>query len=110
VWEVEATLAAGKRHVAAKRKYYIDEDTWQIILFDGWDAKGELWRTNYTLTLLAPDIPALIGNVMWGGYDLQTGAYYLNLAFNELPVQMKVLPPLQRSFFSPEELANESAR
>jgi hypothetical protein len=110
VWEVEATLAAGKRHVAAKRKYYIDEDTWQIILFDGWDAKGELWRTNYTLTLLAPDIPALLGHVMWGGYDLQTGAYYLNLAFNELPVQMKVLPPLQRSFFSPEELANESAR
>ena len=110
VWEVEATLAAGKRHVSARRKYYIDEDSWQIILFDGWDAKGELWRTNFTLTLLAPDIPALLGNVMWGGYDLQTGAYYLNLATNELPGQIKVLPSLQNSFFSPEELANESAR
>ncbi len=110
VWEVEATLATGKRHVAAKRKYYIDEDSWQIILFDGWDAKGELWRTNFTLTLLAPDIPALLGNVMWGGYDLQTGAYYLNLATNELPGQIKVLPSLQNGFFSPEELANEGAR
>lgn len=110
VWEVEATLAAGKRHVAAKRTYYIDEDTWQIILFDGWDAKGELWRTNYTLTLTAPDIPAVIGNMFWGGYDLQTGAYYLNMATNELPVQLKVLPTLQRSVFSPEELANESSR
>jgi hypothetical protein len=110
VWEVEATLAPGKRHVAAKRKYYIDEDSWQIILFDGWDAKGELWRTNFTLTLLAPDIPALLGQVMWGGYELQTGAYYLNLAFNELPLQLKVLPSLPRSFFSPEELANESTR
>jgi len=110
VWELEATLAAGKRHVSAKRKYYIDEDSWQIILFDGWDAKGELWRTNFTLTLLAPDIPALLGNVMWGGYDLQTGAYYLNMASNELPGQIKVLPSLQNSFFSPEELANESAR
>ena len=47
---------------------------------------------------------------MWGGYDLQTGAYYLNLATNELPGQIKVLPSLQNSFFSPEELSNESAR
>lgn len=110
VWEVEATLAAGKRHVVPKRRYYIDEDSWQIVLLDGWDAKGELWRTNYTLTLLAPDIPAVVGNMMWGGYDLHTGAYYLNMASNELPVQYKPVPPLPRSFFSPEELANEGVR
>ena len=110
VWEVEATLAEGKRHVVAKRKYYIDEDSWQIILFDGWDAKGELWRTNFTLTLLAPDLPAVVGNMLWGGYDLQTGAYYLNMASNELPMQYKPVPPLPKSFFSPEELANEGAR
>jgi hypothetical protein len=110
VWEVEATLAAGKRHVVPKRRYYVDEDSWQIVLLDGWDAKGEIWRTNYTLTLLAPDIPAVIGNMLWGGYDLQTGAYYLNMASNELPVQYKAVPPLPRSFFSPEELANEGAR
>ncbi|WP_311224105.1 MULTISPECIES: DUF1329 domain-containing protein [unclassified Acidovorax] len=110
VWEVEATLAAGKRHVAAKRKYYIDEDSWQIVLFDGWDAKGELWRTNFALMLTAPDIPTVLGNVFWGGYDMQTGAYYLNMATNELPVQVKTLPTLQRSFFSPEELANEGTR
>jgi hypothetical protein len=110
VWEVEATLAAGKRHVVPKRRYYVDEDSWQIVLLDGWDAKGEIWRTNYTLTLLAPDIPAVIGNMLWGGYDLQTGAYYLNMASNELPVQYKAVPALPRSFFSPEELANEGAR
>ncbi|MDR6212395.1 hypothetical protein QE399_000084 [Paracidovorax wautersii] len=111
VWEVEATLAPGKRHVAAKRKYYIDEDSWQIVLFDGWDAKGELWRTNYALMLTAPDLQgAVLGNVFWGGYDMQTGAYYLNMASNELPSQMKTMPTLQRSFFSPEELANEGTR
>jgi hypothetical protein len=110
VWEVEATLAAGKRHVVPKRKYYIDEDSWQIVLFDGWDAKGELWRTNYTLTLLAPDLPAVVGNMMWGGYDLQTGAYYLNMASNELPTQYKAVAPIPKSFFSPEELANEGTR
>lgn len=110
VWEVEATLAAGKRHVAAKRKYYIDEDTWQIILFDGWDAKGDLWRTNFALPYTMPDVPAVTGQVMWGAYNLQTGAYFLNAALNELPIQMKALPSLSSSFFSPEELANESSR
>ena len=110
VWEVEATLAAGKRHVVPKRKYYIDEDSWQIVLIDGWDAKGELWRTNYTLTLLASDIPALIGNMVWGGYDLQTGAYYLNMASNELQAQYKPVAPIPKAFFSPEELANEGTR
>jgi hypothetical protein len=110
VWEIDATLAAGKRHVVPKRKYYLDEDTWQILLIDGWDAKGELWRTNYTLTLLAPDIPAVLGNMLWGGYDLQTGAYYLNMAANELPKQLHTLPTIPKSFFSPDELANESGR
>jgi hypothetical protein len=110
VWEVEATLAAGKRHVVPKRKYYIDEDTWQIILIDGWDAKGEVWRTNFTLTLLAPDVPAVVGNMVWGGYDLQTGAYYLNMASNELAAQYKTVPQIPKAFFSPEELANEGTR
>lgn len=110
VWEVEATLISGKRHVIPKRKYYLDEDTWQIVLFDGWDAKGQLWHTNYSLMLTAPDIPAVINGVMWGGYDLQTGAYYYNMAPNELPRQYELKPSIPRSFFSPESLASEGAR
>ncbi|MFZ2827093.1 DUF1329 domain-containing protein [Hydrogenophaga sp.] len=110
VWEVEATLAAGKRHVVPKRKYYIDEDSWQIVLLDGWDAKGQLWRTNYSLMLTAPDIPAVSSFVMWGGYDLQTGAYYLNMSSNELPRQYEVKEPIPRAFFSPESLSSEGGR
>jgi len=110
VWEVEATLADGKRHVVPKRKYYVDEDSWQIVLLDGWDAKGELWRTNYSLTLLAPDVPTVTSFVLWGGYDLQTGAYYLNMASNELPKQYEILPTLERAVFSPDALANEGTR
>ncbi|MTV41086.1 DUF1329 domain-containing protein [Duganella radicis] len=111
VWEVEATLAQGKRHVVPKRKYYVDEDTWQIVAIDGWDASGELVRTNYTLTLLASDLPAVISNSHWGGYDLRTGAYYINMASNELSIQYKpTSTPLTPADFSPEALANEGAR
>lgn len=111
VWEIEATLSQGKRHVVPKRKYYVDEDTWQIIAFDGWDASGELVRTNYSLTLLAPDLPALVAYSHWGGYDLRTGAYYINMASNELPTQFKAMsPPFTPADFSPDSLANEGAR
>ncbi len=109
VWEVEATVAPGKRHVVAKRRYYLDEDTWQIILIDGYDAQGQIWRSNYTLTLLAPDIPAVVGTLMWGTYNVQTGAYLLNSSSNELPVQYKAISRLPTSFFSPDELASQGS-
>ncbi|USX19564.1 DUF1329 domain-containing protein [Oxalobacteraceae bacterium OTU3REALA1] len=110
VWEVEATVAPGKRHVVSKRRYYLDEDTWQIIQIDGYDAQGQIWRSNYALTLLAPDLPALLANVMWGVYNVQTGAYLLNASANETPNQYKAIPRLPLSYFGPEELANQGAR
>lgn len=109
VWEIEATVAAGKRHVVAKRKLYLDEDTWQILLTDGWDAQGKLWRMVYTLTELAPDIPALIGNTAWGVYNLQNGGYYLNASTNGSK-QVAIVPRRPDSYFSPEELANMGTR
>jgi len=110
VWEVEATLKEGKRHVVPKRKYYLDEDTWQILLQDGWDAQGNIWRLNYSLTLLCPDFPVLTGLVNWGTYNLQTGAYFHNAASNEQPRQYAPVKRLRKSFFSPGELANLGAR
>jgi len=44
VWVVEATLKEGKRHIYAKRIFYIDEDTWQISIADLYDGSGEMWR------------------------------------------------------------------
>jgi hypothetical protein len=111
VWEVEATLREGKRHAVAKRRYYIDEDTWTILLSDGWDAKGELWHGYYSLTLLAPDVPALLGNVVnWGGYNLQTGEYYYDVGTNGHTVQYQITPRQPDAFFSADGLANEAAR
>lgn len=44
VWEVEATLAEGQRHIYAKRVFFIDEDSWQIAVKDQYDGQGQLWR------------------------------------------------------------------
>ena len=109
VWVIDATLAAGKRHVVPHRRFYLDEDTWQILLVDGWDAQGQLWRMTYTLTELAPDVPSVVGNMAWGNYNLQTGGYYLNAATNGAK-QFATVPRRRETFFSPEELANVGAR
>jgi len=58
VWVLEATLRDGKRNVAAKRRLYLDEDTWQAVLADTWDAQGKLWKTGQAFTLLAGDEPS----------------------------------------------------
>lgn len=45
-WVVEATLKEGTRHIYAKRRFYIDEDSWQIMVADQYDSRGELWRVS----------------------------------------------------------------
>ncbi len=110
VWEVDAELKKGQRHVVPKRKYYVDEDSWRTLLIDGWDADGKLWRFNYTLTYLAPEIPALIGSVMWGTYNLQQGGYYINAAFNGNTIQPWVNPKIDVKMFTPEALSELGTR
>jgi hypothetical protein len=44
VWVVEATLREGTRHDYGRRTFYYDEDTWAIMLQDGYDRRGEIWR------------------------------------------------------------------
>lgn len=44
VWVVEATVKSGVRHVASKRTFYIDEDSWAIVVAEDYDAQGKLWK------------------------------------------------------------------
>ena len=74
VWVVEATLKAGKRHVYAKRVFYIDEDSWQIAHADSYDGRGELWRAHELNSVQFYNAPAT-----WMAcevqYDLQARRY-----------------------------------
>ena len=46
VWVVEATLKDGKRHIYAKRRFYVDEDSWGVLVVDQYDNRGRLWRVS----------------------------------------------------------------
>ena len=110
VWVVDATIAEGKRHVVPKRRAYFDEDTGAMLMADLWDASGALWKHDFGLTLLAPEIPAVLNNVNWGVYNFPTGAYVLNIHVIGSKVQYKTIPVPPAAFFSPDSMAGEGVR
>ena len=44
VWVVEATERGGKTHAFGKRVFYVDEDSWNVVLVENYDRKGNPWR------------------------------------------------------------------
>lgn len=46
VWVVDATVKSGTSHVYSRRTFYVDEDSWQILAVDQYDARGQLWRVS----------------------------------------------------------------
>ena len=77
-WVLEASIKDNYRHLYTKRRIYIDEDSWQMVLADNYDARGGLWRTTMINTYYAPEMQTWQAGV--GLYhDLQARTY---LAFN----------------------------
>jgi len=109
VWVVEATLAPGKRHVVPKRLMYLDEDTWRCALYDGWDAKGALWRSIHWLPLICMELPAVVSfpHIF---YEFQSGIYMGFCQLNEMKVQYQSIPPKPDNFFTGENLASRGVR
>ena len=77
MWVVEATLKAGMRHMFPKRTFYIDEDTWTILVEDMYDAQGKVWRTSEMGPYMAWEIPACVWSAN-SSYDHVTGRVVLD--------------------------------
>lgn len=111
VWVMEATRKADQRHAVAKRRYYIDEDTWTNTMLDGWDDQGNLWRTSFQLGFIAPDIPAYVSGTTYDVfYNLQTGQYVYRCAMGDGLLQYHSMKPKNANFFAPDALAGQGVR
>ncbi|ABC83684.1 DUF1329 domain-containing protein [Anaeromyxobacter dehalogenans] len=77
VWVVDARLKPGKRHVYARRVFYLDEDSWAILTSDQYDARGQLWRVGIAFMAPSYDVPAMWADAFLH-YDLATGGYGIN--------------------------------
>lgn len=109
VWVVEANLKPGQRHMAPRSVYYIDEDSWNAVLGDRWDAKGQLWKTMWALPVLMPDLPG-VTIPTFGFYDLVSGAWFANNVMNEKSSHYKLMPRHSDALFTAESLSGEGLR
>lgn len=74
VWVVEATVKPGQRHVFPRRTFYVDEDTWGVLVEDMYDAQGKLQRVMET----GPFVAHEIGSCVWQAtvsHDVVAGRY-----------------------------------
>lgn len=84
VWVVDSTLKPGQSHLYSRRTLYVDEDSWQILAVDCYDARGQLYRVQEGHAINYYELPALwtdLELVM----DLSNGRYLALGLQNEEP-------------------------
>lgn len=108
---VEADLHPGQRNVIARRKFYVDEDTWTIGVVDCWDGNGNLWKVGVNYNSVRPDLPGTVE--LWSvTHNLQSKAYVLNdgnfadPGFNK-PIQFNV--PIDLRVYDPNVMAADAS-
>ncbi|MFK5927260.1 MAG: DUF1329 domain-containing protein [Desulfuromusa sp.] len=74
VWVIEATLREGSRHLYKKRTFYVDEDSWQIMVADNYDNRDQLWRVSEGHSINYYEVPTF-WTTLEVHYDLQSGRY-----------------------------------
>ncbi|WP_241695925.1 DUF1329 domain-containing protein [Solimonas terrae] len=102
VWQIEATERGGKRHSFGTRTFYVDEDSWNVVLVENEDHDGRLWRFQEGHLLPAYDAQtANCAPVIT--YDLKDGRYFVNRLFAEdPPAQFDV--PMRKAEFMPDNV------
>ncbi len=82
---VEATLRKGFSHPYAKRRFYLDEDSWQILAADIYDKDGVLTRAQEVHPINYYDVP-LVSSTLEAIYDFKGGRYFVDGLDNNEPM------------------------
>lgn len=77
VWVVEARRRTGIGHIYDRRVFYIDEDSWQILVSEEYNEKGELWRVSEAHNISYYSEPVFWTTVEMT-YDLKAERYYID--------------------------------
>lgn len=108
VWELEANLKAGTSHLYKKRVFFVDEDSWIILVQDKYDNRDQLWRVDEQHTTQYYDVPFLAAGLEVK-HDLQSGRYLaLSIRNEETKVYDRV--PLTPADFTPDALRSKGTR
>jgi hypothetical protein len=104
VWVVDATLKQGTSHIYARRTFYLDEDSWQIVLVDVYDRRNQLWRWQEAHAAMAYDQP-FMAPVAETIYDMQGNRYLAQALNNE--DQENAEKEFDTEYFSPTNVSKQ---
>lgn len=110
VWAVEANIKDGERHIYTKRMLYLDEDSWNVLVHDMYDDKGQLWRTAHRHLKLyyEADVMAEANEVH---HDLISRRYNVVTMMGEYPGPFDYSqPPPGEGFFTPANIRKMGVR
>lgn len=105
VWVIEATLHPGMTNVLAKRRFYLDEDTYNAVLGESYDADGNMVKAYISYIRSAPSVPMnnpvniLTFNLMTGDYIFNGNISYPGHTGGVYDV------PVNNAYFDPQEMA-----
>jgi len=109
VWVVEAKVKPGTRHQYARRTFYIDEDSWQVLAVDQYDSRGQMWRVSESHCINYYEVPTF-----WSTLDVHTdllsGRYLAFGLQNEGPTYNFSLKRTLADYDNPENLRREGMR
>jgi hypothetical protein len=108
VWVVDATLKPGERNVYKRRTFYVDEDSWQILLVDQYDNRDQLWRVSEGHAMSFYNVPTTWTSAE-AHIDLQAGRYLVMGLYNESQVHDFNLKRTEADF-TPDALRRSGVR
>jgi len=109
VWVVEATLRPAFRHIYGKRRFYVEEDSWNIVATENYDGRGELWKTVLINTLYAYDVENYEKRSQMF-HDLRAGIYIVTRMTNEQQAWNFSSKPRGADFFTTANLQKAGKR
>ena len=104
VWVIEATLKPDWRHVYSRRVFYVDEDSWTVVIADQYDKGGKLWRVSLAYLKNFYEMPATLP-AAYVFHDLQSGRYHVQGLAKDGREAMTQLPMPSDGQFAPAALS-----
>jgi hypothetical protein len=110
VWVVDMTVRPGKRHIYAKRRLYIDEDSWTAVAGEIYDRQGIFYKVDYLYVMQNYDFLAPC-SMPWSHYNLSNGVYAWQFWLADDPIThtkgyLRENQTAPQRLWSPETLAS----
>ena len=103
VWVIEAQVRQGFNHRYRRRTFYVDEDSWLVLLQDMYDERDQFWRTAEAHAVNFANVPVVVAGVQVH-YDLQSRRYVVLNMRNEEKKDIEYDYEKPASYFTPRQL------